>query len=84
MDRMNLLIYLAAKICKYCKWYIDVFTIFFSQIKELQFFSKLIAGLSIHKLLIHTKTSLLRKLQAQTLPDEAPQIGKINPSVKWT
>ena len=28
------------------------------------------------------KTSLLRRLQAQTLPDEAPPIGKIHPFTK--
>ena len=28
------------------------------------------------------KTSLLRRLQAQTLPDEAPTIGKIHPFSK--
>ena len=28
---------------------------------------------------IYTKTSLLRRLQAQTLPDEAPPAGKIHP-----
>ena len=28
------------------------------------------------------KTSMLRRLQAETLPDEAPPIGKINPFSK--
>jgi hypothetical protein len=28
------------------------------------------------------KTSLLRRLQAQTLPDEAPPMGKIHPFSK--
>ena len=31
---------------------------------------------------ITVKTSLLRRLQAQTLPDEAPPIGKIHPFTK--
>ena len=30
------------------------------------------------------KTSLLLRLQAQTLPDATPPIGKSTPSVKWT
>ena len=30
----------------------------------------------------HTKTSLLRRLQAQTLPDAAPPTGKIHPFSK--
>ena len=29
--------------------------------------------------LCYKKTSLLRRLQAQTLPDDAPPIGKIHP-----
>ena len=29
-----------------------------------------------------SKTSLLRRLQTQTLPDEAPSIGKIHPFSK--
>ena len=32
--------------------------------------------------LLEWKTSLLRRLQAQTLPDATPPIGKINPSSK--
>jgi hypothetical protein len=31
------------------------------------------------KYLKHPQTSLLRRLQAQTLSDEAPPIGKIHP-----
>ena len=34
------------------------------------------------KLPIGNRTSLLRRLQAQTLPDEAPPIGKIHPFTK--
>ena len=34
--------------------------------------------------LIITKTSLLRRLQAQTLPNETPPIGKIHPYSKIT
>ena len=30
-----------------------------------------------------TQTSLLRRLQAQTLPDEAPPVGKIGKTTIW-
>ena len=40
------------------------------------------AGQRHLKLLILEETSLLCRLQAQTLPDATPQIGKISPCTK--
>ena len=40
------------------------------------------AVIGVECMFLHKKTSLLRRLQAQTIPDATPPIGKIHPLSK--
>ena len=59
----------------------DCYLIIIFHINSLKF-SQHIVSYSISDYLNWTETSLLCRLQAQTLPDEAPPVGKIHPFSK--